>query len=70
VALQDGFHIHIGLAPITEDPTDWVQVLKLMEPQVPADSWVILEHVATAEEAHTSLAYLREAAAKANVTLD
>jgi sugar phosphate isomerase/epimerase len=70
VALQDEFHIHIGLAPITEDPTDWTQVLRLMEPHVPADSWVILEHVATPEEAQTSLAYLREAAAQANVTLD
>lgn len=69
VALKDGFHIHAELAPITEDATDWQQVLSLIAPHVPADSWVILEHVATPEEARTSLAHLRAAAARAGVTL-
>jgi sugar phosphate isomerase/epimerase len=70
VALQDGFHIHISLAPITEDPTDWAQVLRLMSPSLPDDSWVILEHVATPDEARASVAHLREAAVKSGVSLN
>lgn len=69
VALREGFHVHMELAPITDDPTDWVQVLTLMAPHVPDDSWVILEHVLTPEEGRASLAHLREAAAKAGVEL-
>lgn len=69
VALREGFHIHVELVPITEDTTDWSQVLRLMSPHVPSDSWVILEHVATPEEAQASLEHLRDAADKAGVTL-
>ena len=69
MALRDGFHIHIELAPITEDTTDWAQVLRLMAPHVPDDSWVILEHVFTPEEAATSLEHLRNAADAAGVVL-
>ena len=70
VALKEGFHIHIELAPITEDRTDWAQVLRLMAPHLPADSWLILEHMFTPEEARSSLAHLRAAAAAAGVTLE
>jgi sugar phosphate isomerase/epimerase len=70
VALKEGFHIHIELAPITEDPTDWAQVLKLIAPNLPADSWAILEHVLSPEEARASFSYLGEAAASAGVTLE
>ncbi len=70
VALKDGFHIHIELAPITEDTTDWSQMLRLMAPHMPTDSWLILEHMFTPEEARNSLAHLRHAAAAAGVTLD
>lgn len=69
VSLKEGFHIHMELAPITEDPTDWAQVLALMAPHVPDDSWVILEHVMTPEEGRASLDHLREAAKKAGVEL-
>jgi len=69
IALKKGFHIHAELVPITEDPTNWEQVLKLMAPHVPDDSWVILEHVASLEEAEKSIAHLREAASRAGVTL-
>ena len=70
VALKDGFHIHIELAPITEDPTNWAQVLELMAPHVPEDSWVILEHIATPEEARASLTYLRELSQQVGVSLE
>lgn len=70
VALKDGFHIHIELAPITEDTTDWAQMLRLMAPHMPADSWLILEHMFTPEEARASLAYLRKAADDAGVSLE
>jgi sugar phosphate isomerase/epimerase len=67
IALKEGFHIHIELAPITEDPTDWAQVLRLMAPNLPKDSWVILEHVLSPAEARMSIAFLREAALSAGV---
>ncbi len=70
VALKDGFHIHVELAPITEDTTDWAQMLRLMAPHMPADSWLILEHMFTPEEARASLAHLRKAADDAGVSLD
>jgi hypothetical protein len=69
VALKEGFHIHAALTPITEDPTDWAQVLRLMSPHMPEDSWTILEHVLSPEEGRASVAHLRAAAASADVTL-
>lgn len=69
IALAEGFHIHAGLAPLGQGPTDWAEVLRLAAPHVPADSWVILEHVATPEEARASVALLRAAAAQAGVAL-
>ncbi len=69
VALTDGFHVHMGLGPLGSSNTDWSQVLRLMKPHLPDDSWLILEHVATPEEADLSLQVLREAAVKAGVVL-
>jgi sugar phosphate isomerase/epimerase len=69
VALAEGFHIHAGLAPLGQGMTDWAQVLELMAPHLPEDSWVILEHVQTAEEARNSFALLQEAAGRVNVEL-
>jgi sugar phosphate isomerase/epimerase len=69
VALSEGFHLHAGLVPLGQGPTDWAQVLRLVAPHLPADSWVVLEHVQTAEEAATSLSLVQEAAARAGVDL-
>ena len=69
VTLNEGFHIHAGLAPLGTGVTDWAEVLRLMAPHLPQDSWVILEHVLTPEEAESSLAFLRNAAVQAGVTL-
>jgi sugar phosphate isomerase/epimerase len=69
VALMEGFHIHAGLAPIGTGITDWAEVLRLMAPHIPNDSWVILEHVLSPKEGRQSYAYLQDAAAKAKVTL-
>jgi sugar phosphate isomerase/epimerase len=69
VALEEGFHIHAGLAPIGTGVTDWAEVLRLMAPHLPDDSWVILEHVLSPEEGRRSYAYLQDAADKAKVTL-
>jgi sugar phosphate isomerase/epimerase len=69
VALAEGFHIHASLAPLGAGNTDWADVLGLMAPHLPQDSWVILEHVATPEEARASLEILRAAAAQAGVSL-
>lgn len=70
VALKDGFHIHVELAPITQDTTDWSQMLRLMAPHMPSDSWLILEHMFTPEEARASLEHLRQAADDAGVSLE
>ncbi len=70
IALAEGFHIHAGLAPLGTGVTNWAQVLHLMAPHLPDDSWVVLEHVQTAEEARNSLKLLREAAASVNVNLE
>ena len=68
IELKDGFHLHAGLAPLGSSPTDWKTVLKLMEPHLPEDSWLILEHVLSPEEARKSVAYLRNAAEQAGTT--
>ena len=69
VALLQGFHIHMGLAPLGDGPTDWAEALSLMAPHLPADSWAIVEHVKDPEEARASLSHLRAAGQKAGVTL-
>ena len=50
-----------------QGPTDWAQVLRLMAPHLPDDSWAVLEHVLSPEEARASVAFLRAAAAEAGV---
>lgn len=70
IGLSEGFHIHSGLVPLGMGRTDWSTVLRLTQAHLPADSWVILEHVETPEEADASLKVLREAALKAGVTLE
>lgn len=69
LALADGFHIHIELAPLSKGATDWADVLARAALHIPADSWLILEHVVTPEEAAESLAILRLAAERAGVAL-
>lgn len=69
IALAEGFHIHSGLVPLGDGPTDWVEVLRLMAPHMPDDSWLILEHVATSDEARSSLDLLKKAAVKAGSPL-
>ena len=69
VALSEGFHIHAGLVPLGAGNTDWAEMLRLVAPHMPEDSWVILEHVATPEEGRNSLGILRAAAKEAGVSL-
>ena len=69
IGLSDGFHLHMGLAPLGTSPTDWADVLRRMVPNMPEDSWLILEHCADAAEARASLAVLRAAADEAGVDL-
>jgi sugar phosphate isomerase/epimerase len=69
IALNDGFHLHAGFAPLGQGPTDWVQMLRLVAPHVPGDSWVIIEHCLTPQQARADVAFLRTAATRADVTL-
>jgi sugar phosphate isomerase/epimerase len=67
VGLSEGFHIQAGLKSLGEGVTNWTDVLRLTAPHLPADSWVILEHVLSPDEARRSVALLRVAAEKAGV---
>lgn len=69
IKLNQGFHIHMDLGPLGSSNTNWSQVLSLMSPHMPEDSWLILEHVATPEEADLGVTVLREAALQAGVNL-
>lgn len=64
VGLAEGFHLHAGLVPLGDGPTDWAHFLRLSLPHLPADSWLILEHVQSAAEAERSLSLLRRALTK------
>lgn len=61
VGLAEGFHLHAGLVPLGDGPTDWAHFLSLSLPHLPEDSWPILEHVQSAAEAERSLSLLRAA---------
>ncbi len=69
IGLEEGFHIHAGLKPITDGPTDWELVLKLLKAVVPENCWLLLEHVQNEEEGRSSVAHLRTIAENAGVTL-
>ena len=56
-------------AEVGEGPTGWAEMLRLIAPHVPDDSWVIIEHVLSPEEARSSAALLRAVADEAGVTL-
>jgi sugar phosphate isomerase/epimerase len=70
IGLEDGFHIHAGLKPITEGPTDWGLVLELAATAAAPDVWLLLEHVLSKAEANESIAHLRALAADRGITLD
>jgi sugar phosphate isomerase/epimerase len=70
VALREGFHIHIDLAPFDKGPTPWDLVLREIAPRTPADAWVILEHITSIEDGRRALALLRQCAANAGVSLN
>jgi sugar phosphate isomerase/epimerase len=69
VALKDGFHIHSEMVPVGQGHTDWVHFLGLVEKHIPSDSWVLIEHCASPEEAENSVQIIKEAAQKAGVAL-
>ena len=69
IGLKDGFHLQMGLAPLGTSPTDWAEVLRLMAPNMPGDSWLILEHVSDIAEARASVEALRGYARDAGVEL-
>jgi len=70
IGLNDGFHLDMRLAPLGTSPTDWAGVLRMMQPHMPEDSWLILEHVSDIEEARQSVRRLRELAQSAGVELE
>ena len=69
IALDEGFHIHAGLKPITEDPTDWRFVLEETSKVVEADTWVILEHVLSEEEGEKSIMHIKNLASELHIDL-
>ncbi|RME67270.1 MAG: sugar phosphate isomerase/epimerase [Verrucomicrobia bacterium] len=69
VALQPGFHFHAGLVPIGSGRTDWKRVLRAAAQIAPADTWVVIEHCAGAEEAGNAVTIVREASRAANLVI-
>ena len=69
IGLDEGFHIHAGLKPITDGPTDWGLVLELAATVADEGCWVLLEHLLSEDEARKSIAHLRYVADRAGVTL-
>ncbi|MBN1138906.1 MAG: Gfo/Idh/MocA family oxidoreductase [Anaerolineae bacterium] len=67
--MLNGEYAFSWVPPAGAGMTDWSQMLRLMAPHMPEDSWVILEHVQTSGEARSSLRLLRAAAVEARVTL-
>ena len=70
VGLAKGFHLHAGLVPLGEGPTDWAYYLKESAAVATRDLWVLLEHCLSADEARNSVRLLRKAAEEAGVALD
>jgi len=70
VGVDEGFHVHMGLRPLGDGRTDWAGLLRLVEPHLPDDSWVILEHVLSPDEGRESCRRVRDAARRAGVELD
>lgn len=70
IGVQDGFHIQMGLTPMSDGHTDWAALLKRVAPHTPDDAWVIVEHCLSADEARASVATIRQAAQSAGVILE
>lgn len=70
VAMAEGFHIHAGLAPLGAGPTDWKEALALIAVSVPADCWLLLEHLQSLKEAAASVAFVRNLAAEVGLALE
>ncbi len=69
VALRPGFHVHLELAPIGSGKTDWADLLRCAAEHAAVDDWAVIEHVSSPEEAHASVAFIRDAASQAGVEL-
>jgi len=65
VAVEEGFHLKMSLAPIGSGHTDWAELLACVDPHLPEDSWVIIEHCASPGEASKSVDIITRAAAQA-----
>lgn len=70
VALAPGFHLHAGLVRMGAGHTDWCAVLQAAASIAPADTWILIEHCASADEARASVALVRDAARKIGLRLE
>lgn len=69
LAVQEGFHLKMGLAPLAAGHTDWAAMLTAASRHVSEDAWVIVEHCASIDEARQHVAAIREAARAAGISL-
>jgi sugar phosphate isomerase/epimerase len=69
IAVREGFHLQMGLAPLADGHTDWALLLELIAPHLPEDSWVILEHILSPEQGREDYRILMDAADRAGVAL-
>jgi sugar phosphate isomerase/epimerase len=69
VTLAEGFHVHMDLCPIGAGRTNWSELLRLASVHIPDDSWVIVEHVRSVDEARQSFQIIRQASLSAGINL-
>jgi sugar phosphate isomerase/epimerase len=67
IALADGFHIHSGLVPLGEGPTDWAAVMRSLPAMGCTEAWCLIEHVTSIDEARRSIALVRCLAAASGI---
>lgn len=69
ISVDEGFHLHMGLAPLATGNTKWSTVLALTAPHLADDAWVVLEHISSLEQGRDDHRILTEAAAATGITI-
>ena len=69
VAISDGFHVHMGMVPLGEGPTDWRRMLEQLREYAKPDDWLVIEHVGSVEEGLKSHDLIRGLAADVGLEL-
>lgn len=69
IKLEEKFHIHADLTPLGKGVTNWKQVIENVVPWLDEESWLVIEHVQSSEEAGSSIKLIRDLCAEAGFRL-